>query len=127
MHHLFPPPFAVLTEPNGSKQRKKFSIVDSQESFAIVGKTSSEVEAKLNLLKLQNLNIQPLLLVEGEISDVKSMVVYFDGIRYPVVKTLSAVDILFKLFFVFNIEFPKQSETIYLFLQQFFYEITSLK
>lgn len=85
------------------------------------------MEAKLNLLKHQTTNIQPLLLVVGDILDIKSISIYFDDIRYPVMKTLTAVDILFKLLFVFNIEFSKQSECFYLFLQNFFYEIPTSK
>ncbi|KNC20874.1 hypothetical protein FF38_04215 [Lucilia cuprina] len=62
LHHLLPPSLTVLKNANGSKRRKKFSIEDSQQSFALMGKTQEEVDAKLNLLKIQKTNIQPLLL-----------------------------------------------------------------
>ncbi|KAI8122774.1 hypothetical protein CVS40_6554 [Lucilia cuprina] len=79
LHHLLPPSLTVLKNANGSKRRKKFSIEDSQQSFALMGKTQEEVDAKLNLLKIQKTNIQPLLLVVGEIWDIKSITLYCDG------------------------------------------------
>lgn len=74
-------------------------------------------------MKTQKTAIQPLLLVIGEVSNIKSISIYFDGIRYPILKTLSAIDILLKLMFVFNLEYPLESEKFYVFIQTFFYEI----
>ena len=87
---------------------KKVSIIDSQESFAIMGKSSEELETKLNLLKFQSISIQPLLLVLGDLEDIKNISIYFDGIRYSMMTSLTALDILYKMMFVFNLEFPKQ-------------------
>lgn len=116
-----------MTEQNGTKLRKKYTILDSQESFALIGRTTEELDAKFNLLKLQSSNIQPLLLVVGSIDNIKSISVYFDGIKYPMVNSLTAVDILYKIMFTFNLEFPKQSQIFYLFIQTFFYEMSTQK
>ena len=40
-------------DETGAKMRKKFSVADSQDSFAIIATTQQELEIKLNLLKLQ--------------------------------------------------------------------------
>ena len=40
---------------------------------------------------------------------------------------LAAVDILFKFFFVFNLEFPKESEVFFNYLQVFSYNIKTDK
>lgn len=127
MHQLLPPVLTTLTNPDGSKRRKKFTVADSQESFALIGKTCEELDAKLNLLKIQNSHINPILLVEGEIVAVKSISIYFEGIKYPIIKPVTAVDILFKIMLVFDLEFPKQAETFYMFLQTFFYNIPTFK
>lgn len=82
-----------------------------------------EINMKLSLLKLQKNNIQPRLLILGELSSIKEIFVYFDNIRFPMVHILTAVDILFKIFFVFNLEFPNESKLFYTFLQTFFYEM----
>ncbi|KAI8115639.1 hypothetical protein CVS40_12277, partial [Lucilia cuprina] len=127
LHYLFPPQQKVVTDKAGAKIRKKFTVTASQDSFAIVAETKEELDMKLKLLKLQKCNIQPRLLILGEIANVKEIFVYFDEIKYPMVQIITAVDILFKIFFVFNLEFPIESDLFYNFMQQFFYEINSEK
>lgn len=127
LHHLFPPQATVVTEENGAKRRKKFSISDSQNAFAIVARSSAELDLKINLRKLQSRSIQPLLLIIGDVHMVKEIYIYFDGIKYPILKVLNAVDILYKTFFVFNLEFPEESNVYFNFLQTFFYEMKSEK
>ncbi|KNC21407.1 hypothetical protein FF38_12548 [Lucilia cuprina] len=65
-HNLFPPQLKISTDENGAKYKKKFTIADSQESFAVVASTMDELETKLKLLKLQGRKIQPKLLVIGD-------------------------------------------------------------
>ncbi|XP_075168312.1 uncharacterized protein LOC142240498 [Haematobia irritans] len=127
LHQVFPPPQRVTSDENGSKIRKKFSILDSQESFAFIGSTKEEIAAKLNLAKLQNRCIQPKLLIVGELTNIKSIVLYFDGIEYPFLTILDAVDILFKIFYVFNLQYPEESDTFYNFIQDFFYDMPKKK
>lgn len=63
------------------------------------------------------------MLIVGDCSNIKSITVFFDDHKYPFLSILSAVDVLFKLFFVFNLEYPAESEIFYSFLQEFIYEI----
>ncbi|KAI8130050.1 hypothetical protein CVS40_0842 [Lucilia cuprina] len=100
-------------DENGAKYKKKFTIADSQESFAVVASTMDELETKLKLLKLQGRKIQPKLLVIGD--------------TYPFVSTLKAFDVLFKIFFVFNLEYPSESEIFYHFIQSLFYDLPTSK
>ncbi|KNC32281.1 hypothetical protein FF38_12920 [Lucilia cuprina] len=79
IHHLFPPTQKVTSDMSGAKIRKKFSVLDSQESFAILAESEEEIEIKLKLLMLQGRNIQPKLLISGNLEDIKSIFVYFDG------------------------------------------------
>lgn len=127
LHHLFPPQQKASTEPSGSKIRRKFSVADSQDAFAVLATTSEELDAKLNLLKIQSSNIQPRLLVVGEVNDIKTIFIYLDEIEYPILTVLNAFDILFKNFFAFNLHYPKESEVFYNFMQLFFYDLPSHK
>ncbi|XP_046805208.1 uncharacterized protein LOC124419499 [Lucilia cuprina] len=126
-HNLFPPQLKISTDENGAKYKKKFTIADSQESFAVVASTMDELETKLKLLKLQGRKIQPKLLVIGDTLKVKQIFVYFDNLRYPFVSTLKAFDVLFKIFFVFNLEYPSESEIFYHFIQSLFYDLPTSK
>lgn len=124
---IFQPSQKINTDPSGSKIRKKFSIADSQESFAIVAQTKEEFETKIKLLQLQHSNIQPKLLIVKDFIQIKHISIYLDNIRYPFRNILNAFDILFKLFFVFNLKYPEESELFYHFIQTFLYEIPSEK
>lgn len=126
-HNLFPPQLKINTDENGAKYRKKFTILDSQESFAIVAGTVEELDAKIKLLKIQCRNIQPKLLVIGDIFKIKEIYVYFDNLKYPFVSVLKAFDLLFKIIFVFNLQYPSESEIFYHFIQDLFYDIGSNK
>lgn len=123
MHCIFPPTQKVAADDLGIKYRKKYSILDSQESFAIVGGTQEEVEAKINLLKLQNKKIPPQLIIIGDVCNIKSIAIAFEDIKYNFLNIIDAIDVLFKIFFVFNLEYPSESNLFYNFLQDFFYEI----
>ncbi|XP_065354405.1 uncharacterized protein LOC135948881 [Calliphora vicina] len=127
LHHLFSPTHKINTDPSGSKIRKKFSIADSQHGFAIIADTNEELEMKINLLKLQSRSIQPKLLIVGQLPTIQLISIYFDNYRYKFTNVLNAFDILFKLFFVFNIEYPEESDLFYNFIQCCMYEILLLK
>ncbi|XP_037809229.1 uncharacterized protein LOC119601998, partial [Lucilia sericata] len=126
IHHLFPPTQKVTSDMSGAKIRKKFSVLDSQESFAILAESEEEIEIKLKLLMLQGRNIQPKLLISGNLEDIKSIFVYFDGNKYPFLTIVKAFDLLFKIFFVFNLQFPEESEIFYNFIQDFFYDMPTI-
>ncbi|XP_073812255.1 uncharacterized protein [Musca autumnalis] len=76
LHQLFPPQHKVVTDKTGAKCKRKYSISDSQTSFAIIADNNKEIELKLELLKLRCTNIQPLLLVIGEETCVKQIYIY---------------------------------------------------
>lgn len=114
-----------MTDKSGAKSKRKFSVSDSQESFALIADDDKELELKLELRRMHNTNIQPLLLVIGDLNCIKKLYIYFDGLRYPVLRVLTAVDLLYKTFFVFNLEFPNESIIFFNFLQNFFYEMKS--
>ncbi|XP_075148179.1 uncharacterized protein LOC142222103 [Haematobia irritans] len=123
LHNLFPPQLTVITDVDGEKRKKKFSILDSQNSFALIAKTHDEVEHKLKILKSKKTKLQPLLIVYGDVHKIDKIYIYLDGIRYPSLKVLTALNLLYKIYFVFNIEFPKESEIYFNFIQSFFFDM----
>lgn len=127
IHHLFPPQQKIKTDSTGAKYRKKFSILDSQNSFVVLADSEEEMEAKIKLLELQGRNIQPMLLIVGDFQEIKSIFIYFNRNRYPFLKIRNAFDTLFKMFFVFDLKYPDESEIFYTFFQIFFYGISTKK
>ncbi|XP_031340791.1 uncharacterized protein LOC116168916 [Photinus pyralis] len=125
--YLCPTKKVVKKDINGKKNTIKFTIKDSQDSFVFVGKSHQELEDHLLHLKQLKNNIQPFILVVGEnINNFKEMYVYFDDLRYTFTSFLRAVDICFKIFFVFNLDFPVECSTFWSFVGHYFYEIESV-
>jgi len=82
----------------------------------LIAQTAAELEALLNSKKGNGNNIQPCLLIVGTISEPSQIMVYFDNIRYKVFSIVRGIDICFKIFHVFNLEYPIQSLNVWLFI-----------
>lgn len=110
----------------GKKNTIRFTIRDSQESFLYVGKSHQEIEDHLMYLKSKRESIQPFIMCVGEdISKVTDIYVYFDDVKYSFNSFLRAVDILFKIFYVFHLSFPIESLMFWNFIESNFFEIKS--
>lgn len=127
LHYIFPPQQKTKIDDTGTKNKKKYSIPDSQDSFAVMAETCDEMDVKIKLLKLQRKCIQPKLLIVGDLSNIKKISVYFDDLVYQFLSILDAIDLLFKIFYVFNLQYPEESEIFYNFIQNIFYEIPTNK
>lgn len=85
-----------------------------------------EVEDHLLHLKSIKPSIQPFIYCVGEdILQIKDIGVYFDDIGYNLKIFLRAVDICFKIIYLFDLNFPPESLTFYRFLETFFYNFNS--
>lgn len=93
----------------------------------MMANTDDEMNAKVKLLKLQGKSIQPKLLIVGDITNIKTISIYFDDLTFPFLTIIDAIDLLFKIFYVFNLEYPEESEIFYNFIQNIFYEIPPKK
>jgi hypothetical protein len=104
---------------SGKISLKKFSIRESQNSFVLTGKTSAELE---EILSKNTTQIQPCLLVVGEINSPKQIMVYFDSIKYVISTMIKAIEICFSIFHVFNIEYLIESGNCWFFIQQYYFK-----
>lgn len=120
LHCVFIPSSKKSTrDENGRKDFTKYSIRDSQNTFIIVKPTSVIMESTLQKMSEMGA-IQPCILVIGTLFDPKQILVYFDNIKYKMFSAIKAFDICFKIFHVFNIEYPIESSDVWLFTQFFF-------
>ena len=76
-------------------------------------------------------SLAPFLIAVGEnYSKIYKYLVYVhqddgaDPILYTFSKLIDAIDVLFKTFFVLNINYPKMGENMWLLIQKFVYKIT---
>lgn len=125
LHGYFVPTNKTVKKNDSGKNNViKYTIKDSQESFIFIGSCAQQIEEHLEVLRKNKNLIQPLILGLGEdIQNLKEIYVYFDGTKYIFTNFLRAVDICFKIFYVFNSYFPKQSVMFWNFFETYFYKI----
>lgn len=127
LHGMFAPTSKKVTkDDNGRKNLIKFSIKDSQESFIMFGETVEMMEAHLDKLKKQGNPIQPFILVVGSIFNIKEILVYFDSVKYKVHSILRSIEVCYKIFQLFNIQYPPESSVVWLFIQKYFFNYSSI-
>lgn len=123
LHSIFIPTSRKVTiDDNGKKSYTKYSIKDSQNTFIKICETAADMEVLIGKLG-QKGPIQPCILVVGSLIDPKQILVYFDNIKYMIFSSSKAFDICFKIYHVFNIEYPMESMDVWLFIQTFFYNL----
>jgi len=68
---------------------------------------------------------QAFIIVIGTPLKPNQILVYFDSIKYKVFNITRAIDICFKLFNLFNLQYPLQSCAVWMFIQKFYYSIST--
>jgi len=68
-------------------------------------------------------NLLPCLLIVGTISNPSQIMVYFDESKYVFFSIIKALNKCFKIYHLFNMEYPLESISVWLFIQRFFYYI----
>ncbi|XP_070854082.1 uncharacterized protein [Drosophila suzukii] len=112
----------------GTNKRKKFSLLDSQESLVLRINSIADYEEKLQQLIIKyyisSETVQPFLIVEGEcIENLTGFFVYFDKSLYKFDSFIESLDVCFKIFNTLNLKYPVPSEFAWLFIQQYIYDI----
>lgn len=122
--YLVPTQKFVRKDKDGKRTTVRYTIKDSQESFMFVAPSIQAIEDHIIFLKSRSENVQPFIAVVGtNIFDVQEIYIYFDGIKYPFKNIIRAVDICFKIFYLFNLEYPNASLIFWNFIQNFFYKL----
>lgn len=127
LHGMFAPTSKKVTkDDNGKKNLIKFSIKDSQESFMMFGESVEIMESYLENLKKQCKPIQPFILVVGTIFNIKEILIYFDSVKYNVHSIIRAIEVCYKIFQLFNLQYPPESLVVWLFIQKYFFNYSSI-
>lgn len=123
MHYVLKP--AARLTSNETNKVWKVSIQDSVSSFhttledwCLLGNVVEKIQEKSHEY---GINIQPMIFSceKGEFT----YAVKLDDIFYRSSSFIECLDACFKLFFVFDLDYPIQSKKFWEFIQLFFYEI----
>lgn len=122
---LVPTAKKIAKDQNGKKCQIKYSIKDSQNSFMTFKNLVAEIEEHIVMRQNEKNPIQPIIIIVGTPTNPKEIIVFFYRIKYKLFTILSAVDVCFKLFHLFNLEYPCESCVVWLFIQKYFYSLTT--
>lgn len=126
--YLVPTQKVIRKDVTGKKSTIKFTIKDSQDSFLFIGKSVQELEDHIAFIKTRMENIQPFILATGDnIFNLNQVYLYLDDVKFKFTNFLRALDICFKLFYLFNIEYPLASTNFWTFIQMYFFKLNKGK
>ncbi|XP_067629384.1 uncharacterized protein [Eurosta solidaginis] len=128
MHSILKPPLiSTGNTPNSKRFKWKPSICDAQNVTVLHCEYINDYQRRYDELKGKAMEkcttLQPLILVIGE--ELKSLESYYivsDGVLYKVPTFVRALDILFKLFHVFNLKYPIEAKFLYDFMEKYFFK-----
>lgn len=123
LHYVLQPTSKQVTTINGIKHHKKFSILDAINSFLVVKETSEMVDEFLQTKKNGGMPVAPFIIIIGKVTEPNCILVFFDYILYKFSSFQNALDICYKIFYVFNLSFPKESVLVWTFIAKFLYEM----
>lgn len=125
--YLYPRTYIIRKKQNNKKSQWKPSKLETQESFVVHLKVTSDVGPHLERRKNKHAHLnetsQPLvIIVGGNLSRYECLISLNDQL-YSVDNLSKAIDVTFKIFHVLHLKYPAESEHIWLFIQKFVYDI----
>lgn len=70
--------------------------------------------------------VQPFIIITGlSLREIENYYVVVDNVLYKLDNILTAIDICFKLFMVFDAQYPTECEQVWLYFQQYIYELST--
>lgn len=84
-----------------------------------MGDVKTRLHERDEKLSFYGLTRQPVVILVGpSLKEIEVVYVVVDNIWYNFQSPLKAVDVCFKIFFTCNLEYPKEGEHLWLFLQK---------
>jgi hypothetical protein len=113
---------------NNKKVRYNFTVEDCQGAFLTFVPTPSVIEEtfnkKIDAYYKLGLTIQPFIYTVGtSIVNCSEYFVFMDNMSYKFTTFFDAIFCLVRIYFVFNLNFPKYCAKVFEFLQHFFFDI----
>ncbi|XP_071836549.1 uncharacterized protein [Apostichopus japonicus] len=126
MPSLFTPGSVAIKK--GSQKRWKPTISESMRAFIAVLPVGADLEKfkeeRHTECRNHSVTWQPQVVVIGtSVLDVQQVFVFLNNIVYSVPSVVKGIDVCFKTFQVFNIEYPLECKSPWTFLQRGIYNI----
>lgn len=87
----------------------------------------TEVERKRTECCEKGTTLQPFLVFVGKLGHFRSFYVYVNEVRFELKSALDALDLAFKAFYVFDVEYPAFCSNLWKLIQVMLYDIPLTK
>ncbi|XP_029347718.1 uncharacterized protein LOC107883421 [Acyrthosiphon pisum] len=110
------------------KRITKTSIADARKSFMRLVSTTNDlyvqIQSEIENCYSMKTTLQPLICIIGDdYLTAKQFFVYYFNTYYKLPNIVKAVDVCLKIFHVFNLKYPMESELVWTFIQKCLYGI----
>lgn len=131
IHALLAPTRRIKVTSDDNKKYRKPSIQDSVKSTIAFVESEFEVQKKIEdthkITKSHNIASSPFIIIVGNYKVITAIFLSIDTYLFKFSKVIEAVDILFKVHYVFNVKFASESELFYEFLARYFFKMDKIK
>lgn len=111
--------------PPLQKRRKKPTIQDAQDSILVIVKTDAELQEYLadRFEGDSPMGNHPIIVAMAPNPEKIYFYVMYYNLKYRLWTLVEALDICFKMFRIFHVDFPYQCTQFYSFLNEMFYKL----
>lgn len=120
LHSLLPSP---RIKSRNQKGNKFFSKVESKRAFISFSATEQSYKEQLDKKVVAEGSVAPFISVIGDMYKPEAFFCDFDNIKYKFFSITKAIDICFKAYHVFSIEYASAASIIWIFLDHQFYNV----
>ncbi|KAE9521515.1 hypothetical protein AGLY_018114 [Aphis glycines] len=116
----------IIDEVSNKRKIIKTSIADERNSLCLLVSTLNDLYCQVNTLiencyKIKQ-KLQPCICIIGtSYVSVTEFYVYYFGTYYKFANIVKSIDVCLKIFLVFNLKYPVQSELVWTFLEKYFF------
>jgi hypothetical protein len=128
LNALITPNDRFTVQVAGVSKQYKHTISQAQQSFIQLISKTGDLNVKLSEIQEQytayNWKLQPMIFVVGkDLLNIESSYAVYDGIFYKCEKFIDALDMCYKMYRLFNLDYQKASTLMWLFIQNYFYDM----
>lgn len=119
--------FHGIIKPARKGRKRYSSILQAQIDTCSLCETEREftetVEAQMQELKSKDVQFSPRIYAVGTVQHIECFYVVTEKLRYKLPSLVRCLDVVVKLKFTMDFEFPEYSELFWVFLSGYFYDI----
>lgn len=117
------PPSRINDKKDKSKIKKFYTVNESRESFIIICPTEVAYKEQYDARISKYSSIPPYISIIGTLTNPSTIMCDFENITYKFYSLTKAVDICFKAYWVFNMEYPEACAPMWQFINRQFYHL----